>query len=92
MQLDISVIQGSILGPILFLCNFNDFYSATALFSVLFSDDTTCLSKGKKLNELIEFVTSELQKIANSEFAPSPPPPELASVTGVVCLLLVFFF
>jgi hypothetical protein len=29
-----------------------------------FADDTTCLSKGKKLNELIEFVTSELQKIA----------------------------
>jgi hypothetical protein len=64
MQLDISVIQGSILGPILFLCYINDFYSATALFSVLFADDTTCLSKGKKLNELIEFVTSELQKIA----------------------------
>ncbi len=64
MQLDISVIQGSILGPILFLCYNNDFYSATALFSVLFADDTTCLSKGKKLNELSEFVTSELQKIA----------------------------
>ena len=63
-KLDISVIQGSILGPVLFLCYINDLYSATALFSVLFADDTTCLSKGKKLNELIEFVNSELQKIA----------------------------
>jgi len=60
MQLDISVIQGSILGPILFLCYMNDLYSATALFSDLFADDTTSLSKGKKLNELIEFVHSEL--------------------------------
>jgi hypothetical protein len=63
-NLDISVIQGSILGPILFLCYINDFYSATSLFSVLFADDTTCLSKGKKLNELILYVNSELQKIA----------------------------
>ncbi len=63
--MDISVIQGSILGPILFCVKLMiNLYSATALFSVLFADDTTCLSKGKNLNELIEFVNSELQKIA----------------------------
>jgi hypothetical protein len=64
LNLDISVIQGSILGPILFLCYINDFYSATSLFSVLFADDTTCLSKGKVLKDLIDYVNGELQKIA----------------------------
>jgi hypothetical protein len=63
-ELDISVIQGSTLGPILFLCYINDFYSATTLFSVLFADDTTCLSKGKNLHELLTYVKDELQKIA----------------------------
>jgi hypothetical protein len=58
LDLDISVIQGSTLGPILFLCYINDFYSATSLFSVLFADDTTCLSKGKNLNDLVTYVNS----------------------------------
>ncbi len=35
LSLDISVIQGSILGLILFLCYINDFFAATSLFPVL---------------------------------------------------------
>jgi hypothetical protein len=34
------------------------------LFPVLFADDTTSLAKGKNLNELVEYVNNELQKIA----------------------------
>ena len=65
LNLDISVIQGSILGPILFLCYINDFWSATSLFTVLFADDTTGLGKGKNLKELTTYVNTELQKISN---------------------------
>jgi hypothetical protein len=65
LSLDISVIQGSILGPILFLCYINDFFSATTLFSLLFADDTICLGSGKNLDDLTAYVNSELKKVAN---------------------------
>ena len=65
LEINISVIQGSILGPILFLCYINDFYAATTLFSVLFADDTTGLGKGSNLRDLTSHVNIELQKIAN---------------------------
>jgi hypothetical protein len=40
----------------------NGYLFLSLLLSVLFADNTTCLSKGKKLNDLIGFVKSELQK------------------------------
>ncbi len=59
MPLDISVIQGSILGP---FCVRSMIFILSLLFSALFADNTTCISKGKKLKDLIGFVKSELQK------------------------------
>jgi hypothetical protein len=65
LNLDISVIQGSTLGPILFLCYINDFWNCTSMFSVLFADDTTSLAKGPVLKDLTSYVNNELQKMAN---------------------------
>ena len=58
-------MQGSVLGPLLFICFINDLYTASKLFTLLFADDTCCLSAGKNLKDLIKFCTEELQKIAN---------------------------
>jgi hypothetical protein len=64
-NIDISVIQGSILGPILFLCFINDLATASNLFKLMFADDTSCLTAGPKLPDLIEKANIEIQKVAN---------------------------
>ncbi len=64
-DITISVLQGSILGPILFLCFINDLPSISKLFLLLFADDTSCLSADSNLQNLITTCNNELQKIAN---------------------------
>jgi Reverse transcriptase (RNA-dependent DNA polymerase) len=59
-----SVLQGSSLGPILFLTFINDIYLCTDLAMYLFTDDTNALAQNANLCNLIDFVNSELQKLA----------------------------
>ena len=63
--INISVLQGTTLGPILFLCYINDIFSATKLATFLFADDTSCLAEHSNLNDLISFINVELHKLAN---------------------------
>jgi hypothetical protein len=64
LNLDISVLQGSILGPILFLIMINDLPLSSNLNTSMFADNTLGLAKGKNLPELMDFVNQELGKWA----------------------------
>ena len=62
--IEMSVIQGSILGPILFLVYIDDLPSSSLLETYLFADDTQGLKTGYNLPELINSVNLELKKWA----------------------------
>ena len=62
--IEMSVIQGSILGPILFLVYIDDLPSFSLLETYLFADDTQGLKAGYNLPELINSVNLELKKWA----------------------------
>jgi Reverse transcriptase (RNA-dependent DNA polymerase) len=64
-EIIISVLQGSILGPILFLCFINDLPICNELLSLLFADDTAAVTAGPDLKNVIQKANSELKKIAN---------------------------
>ncbi len=63
-KLKISVLQGSVLGPILFLCFINDLYTVTELLTLMFADDTFSLRSGDDLDELSNIINAEINKMA----------------------------
>ena len=60
----ISILQGSILGPILFLCYINDLHLVTEFLTLMFADDTFCAKSDSDINNLIRNVNNEINKMA----------------------------
>jgi len=83
-SINISVLQGSVLGPLLFLCFINDIFSVSNLLTLLFADDTCGLAAGDNINDLIKYCNIELQKIANWFSA------NLISVNVAKCKYVIF--
>jgi hypothetical protein len=63
-KIKISVLQGSVLGPILFLCFINDLHSITSLLTLMFADDTFSLESGDNIHELATKINAEINKMA----------------------------
>jgi len=63
-KIKISILQGSILGPILFLCYINDLHSITDLLTLMFADNTFSMKSDNDLGRLIRSVNVEINKMA----------------------------
>ena len=63
-ELNMSVFQGTGLGPTLFLCYINDLPNASDLHSIPFADDTTGLDSDLNLPALMLRIRTELSKLA----------------------------
>jgi hypothetical protein len=63
-DIKISILQGSILGPILFLCYINDLHTVTDLLMLMFADDTFCVKSDTDLKNLIHYINGEINKMA----------------------------
>ena len=59
------VPQGSILGPLLFICSMNDIGNISDfLYTILYADDTSVLLNGKDYAHLIGLLNTELEKVS----------------------------
>ena len=59
------VPQGSILGPLLFICSMNDIGNISDfLYTILYADDTSVLLNGNNYSNLIKLLNSELENLS----------------------------